>query len=138
MIHHSLTLGLGAGITFLAMVEVKALEPYRDSYLVGQSGAELLEQGGPIEDQGGPLAQPDPSLPEADIELEQSAELARQQAASDIIRQAQDYSLLNDAYVGNPNYVGWTGGQQMGLDYLTPDPYIGSWGDGYWPYTLGF
>ncbi|MDG2990966.1 hypothetical protein L3556_08505 [Candidatus Synechococcus calcipolaris G9] len=138
MIHHSLTLGFGAGIALLAMVEVKALEPYRHSLLLGQSGAELLEQGGPIESQGVPVPQPAPNLEGADRQLEESADLARQQAASDIIRQAQDYSLLNDGYVGNPNYVGWTGGEQMGLDYLTPDPYIGSWGDGYWPYTLGF
>lgn len=138
MIHHCFSIGLGLGVSLLAMVEVNALEQSGYSRRLAQSGAELLEQGGPIEDHGGPPVQPSPNLQDADRELEQSADLARQQAASDIIRQAQDYGLLNDTYVGSPNYVGWTGGEQMGLDYLTPDPYIGGWGDGYWPYTVGY
>ncbi len=56
-----------------------------------------------------------------------------QQAVADVIRQAQDYALVNDSYVGSSNDISATGGEQIGLDELN----LGGWG-GFTPYTLGF
>jgi hypothetical protein len=97
-------------------------------------GAKLLEQGGQIEDKAppNPLLQPGPNYQKDDAILQQEANIARQQAATDIIRQAQDEDLLTDGYVGNPNYFDATGGQQFG------DEAFWSWPEGFAPYTFGF
>ncbi len=95
-----------------------------------QDGTRLNNQVQPL-----PLPQPNPNLNSVDQTLDQSASLAEQQSAVNLIRQTQDAGLLNDDYVGSPAYFNWADGEQMGV---ASDDAIGTWGDGYYPYTADF
>ncbi len=136
MFRRALTLGLGMGLLWSGTAMALILEREERQHRVAQplaqgATAAPLEQGGPIEAQGLPLTQPAPNLQQDSQVLDQATQQAQQQAVADVIRQAQDYALVNDGYVGSPNYIYSTGGDQIGLDEL------GGWG-GFDPYTLGF
>jgi hypothetical protein len=97
-------------------------------------GAQLLDQGGGLDDKSAPapLTEPGPNFQIDDAILQQEGNIARQQANSDMIREAQDEDLVTDDFVGNPNYFDATGGQQFG------DEAFWAWPEGGWPYTVGF
>uniref|UniRef100_B8HVJ2 Uncharacterized protein n=1 Tax=Cyanothece sp. (strain PCC 7425 / ATCC 29141) TaxID=395961 RepID=B8HVJ2_CYAP4 len=82
------------------------------------TGAQLLNQGGPIEDKTLPSVEPPPNEMEAEYILNAAGRVAQQEAENDIIRMNQDQDLLTDDYVGNPNYFEAAGGQQFGNEGL--------------------
>lgn len=95
-----------------------------------QDGQPLTNQPQPL-----PLAQPEPNLNQADQLIQDGVPTTQRQAASELIRQTQDAGLLNDDYVGSPVYFNWVGGEQLGVP---TDDAIGTWGDGFYPYTTGY
>ncbi|XFA72263.1 hypothetical protein RYO59_000487 [Thermosynechococcaceae cyanobacterium Okahandja] len=138
MFRCTLTLGLGMGLlwsgTAMALVVEREERQHGFAQPMAQgTTAAPLEQGGPIEDRGLPLPQPGPNLQQDSQVLDQAAQQAQREAIAGVIRQAQDYALINDGYVGSPNYIYSSGGEQIGLDELN----LSGWG-GFDPYTLGF
>lgn len=136
MFQSLVSLGLGLGLLWSGIAIARPIEAEeRDSKRLIAQGttAAPLQQGGAIEDRGMPLPQPNPNLQQDAQVLDREAQQAQQQAVAEVIRQAQDYALVNDDYVGSPDYIYSTGGEQMGLDELN----LGGWG-GFNPYTLGF
>lgn len=138
MFQSAVTLGLGLGLLWGGIAIARPIEAEeRDSKRLITQGttAAPLQQGGAIENRGVPLPlpQPNPNLQQDAQVLDREAQQAQQQAVAEVIRQAQDYALVNDAYVGSPDYIYSTGGEQVGLDDLN----LGGWG-GFNPYTLGF
>lgn len=95
-----------------------------------QEGQPLTPQPQPL-----PLPQPNPNLNQADQLIQDGVPNTQRQAASDLIRQTQEAGLLNDDYVGSPDYFNWTDGEQLGVP---TDDAIGTWGDGFFPYTTGY
>ncbi|MDR7993177.1 hypothetical protein [Thermosynechococcus sp. TG252] len=138
MFQSAVTLGLGLGLLWSGIAIARPIEAEeRDSKRLIAQGttAAPLQQGGTIEDRGMPLPLPQPNsnLQQDAQVLDREAQQAQQQAVAEVIRQAQDYALVNNAYVDSPNYIYSTGGEQMGLDELN----LGGWG-GFNLYTLGF
>lgn len=82
-----------------------------------QSGAEELDQGGPIEDKYVPTQEPGPNYPADNQQLQQDAEKAKAQGEEDTIRLDQDEAGTDEDY-DTGGIVTW------------PEDY---W---YWPYSL--
>ncbi len=118
-------------------IPLEARSESQRTLLAQAADLQPIEAGTPLGGQAQPLPlpQPGPNYQGADQVLEESGQVAQQEAAVSLIRQTQDSGLLNDDYVGSPVYFNWADGQQMGVPV---DDAIGTWGDGYYPYTADF
>lgn len=126
------------GLVWLGMV-VPGETSARPSqgFIAQNSPAPVIQDGQPLTNQPQPLPlpQPEPNLTGADQIIQQGVPNSQRQAASELIRQTQDAGLVNDDYVGSPDYFNWVDGEQLGVP---TDDAIGTWGDGFYPYTMGY
>lgn len=131
MIRKAVTVSLGIGLLWSGAAVALGIEQEERQHQFSQpiaQGMTAQNQGVPL-----PLPQPNPNLQRDSQILDREAQQAQQQSVADIIRQAQEYALVNDDDVGSPSYIYSTGGEQIGLDELN----LSGWG-GFNPYTLGF